>query len=250
MPRTKRPALLPPASLVSEDEALAVDVAADAIHGFEKALGGRRAFIEALAIDGSPAIRVLLSLLLDSHYDRYSLGQLAVHAKIGLTDLLRAYRNNRLARAQILAVDRIAARLPAVVEDVMRRAMPHEGQCSICRGTGKVLPEPTKRRPDPTPVKCGVCNGKGTRMILPDLERQKLALEIGELLRVPKNGPTVLQQFNFPGGGSGPVPGSSLVPGALEQMQQAVARVLYDPRRPIELPPIEAEAVPEGERSP
>jgi hypothetical protein len=243
----KRVALLPPAQLVTEPEVEALDLASEAINGFERALGGRQAITAALSIDASPTIRVLLEMLLDTHFDGYSLGRLAAHAKISLTDLLRAYRNNRLAKAQILAIDRIAERLPSVVEDVMTRALPHEGLCSLCEGTGQVTPEPSKRHPIPSPVPCGLCAGKGRRMILPDLERQKLALELGELTRVPKNGPTVLQQFNFGGQGQTPATGASTTPGSLEQMQQAVARVLYDPRRPIDLPPLEGETVPEGD---
>jgi hypothetical protein len=230
--------LVSPASRTPETAIARIDHAAKPITRFEQLLGGRAAIADALSVDPNPTIRELLTVLLDPHFDGYSLGDLSTRAGIGLLDLLRAYRNNRLVKAQILAMNIISERLPAVVADVMQRATPHTAECSLCEGTGTVTPSPTVKHPDPVPVTCGVCKGAKVRPVLPDLERQRLALELGELTRVPKGGTVLNQQFNL---GSGlQSAAASMTPGSLEQMQQAVTSILYS-RRAITLPS-EAEA--------
>lgn len=226
--RKQIPGLVQPGALVIDKaEAEFLDLAAAPINAFEKALGGRPELVGSLSIDASPEVRDLVAMLLDPHFDGKSLGWLAAKVNITLTDLLRAYRNGVLAKAQILASQMVAARLPAVVDDVMRRAMPYEEPCEGCEATGEMTVRPTKKVPIPDPVKipCTICRGKGKVTRLPDLDRQRLALEIGELIKSPKGGPTVLQQFNL----GGPAAGASadVAPGSLEKMQQAVTDILY-----------------------
>lgn len=228
MRRIAAPLVLPGAlATIDPDDANLIDLAAEPINEFEKVLGGRKELLNSLAFDATPEIRALVTDLLDTHFDKFSLGALASKCNIGLTDLLRAYRNGVIAKAQIIASQRIAAALPGVVEDVMKRAVPYEEECQGCEATGKMRVRPTKKVPEPDPaeVTCTICRGKGTILRLPDLDRQRLALEIGELLKSPKGGPTLLQQFNLgaPAAREAGDPGA----GSLERMQQAVTDILF-----------------------
>lgn len=223
MNKQKSLAIVPPASLVPDKEVEQLDFNADAINDYEKALGGRKALISTLSLDGTPEIQSLVRMLLDPQYDGKSFGYLARQTGISLSDLLRSFRNGTLAKAQVLAAQKIATRLVDVVEDVMKRAMPHEEPCSTCDGLGEVVPKPTKKRPNPEPESCRVCNGKAVIRHLPDLDRQRLALELAEMIKVPRNHPTVLQQFNMGSAGAARETGA----GSLEQLQQAVSSMLY-----------------------
>lgn len=223
----KRPsrALVAPGALGGTDLAEVLDLAAEPINQFEKALGGRAELIASLSIDATPEIRDLVEMLVDPHFDHRSLGWLATTVNIGLTDLLRAFRNGVLAKAQILACQQVAVKLPDVVIDVMKRAAPYEEPCEGCDGTGQMTVRPTKKVPipDPPTVSCTICRGKGKIVRLPDLDRQRLALELGELIKTPRGGPTLLQQFNT----ITPASAGDTGTGALERMQQAVTDVLY-----------------------
>jgi len=236
--RRHQPALVQPGALVDRPDAEILDLAAEPINAFEKALGGRKELISSLSIDATPEIRDLVEMLLDPRYDGRSLGWLASSVNISFTDLLRAYRNGTLAKAQIMATQRIAVALPAIVEDVMRRAAPFEENCHGCDATGKMKVRPTKKvpTPDPAEIDCTICRGKGKMLRVPDLDRQRLALELGELIKTPRGGPTLLQQFNLnPGTAAG-----NSDPGSLERMQQAVGDILYG-RNSV----IDVEAIPE-----
>lgn len=192
----------------------ALDIAAQPIALFEKALGGRQKVADSLVIDSSVEIQAFVRMLLDPAYDDYSLGDLAAHAKIGLTDLLRAYRNATLAKAQILAVNEIAERLPRLAADVMDRALPQPMPCPVCKGS--------KRNAKNT-EDCKVCKGTGTVQRLPSVARQRLALEIAELVKFPKPSPALLLQQNNFGDAA-----KSAEPGSLEQLQAAVTNILFN----------------------
>ena len=184
---------------------------------FEKALGGRQSVIGSLVIDSSPEIQRFVKLLLNPENDRMTLGELATESNITLTDLLRAYRNATLAKAQILAVNKIAEALPDVAADVMKRALPQPALCPVCRGD-------KPKRKNGEDQTCKTCDGTGKIHRSPSVQRQRLALEIAELLKPPKHGPALLAQFNINAAAS---PSSPTAPGSFEQMQNAVSHVLY-----------------------
>lgn len=198
-------------------ELVAANSAKSTIALFEKALGGRESVIESLAIDSTPAIQRFLRVLLDPEFDSFSLGELAEQAQIGLTDLLRAYRNATLIKAHILATKAIADRLPALAADVMERAMPQEAMCPVCRGTG--TPPGGSRKKGDAPEACKTCDSTGKVTRPPTVARQRLALEIAELLR--KDRPAFHQQINVVN------PTAPVAPGSLEQLQSAVTSILY-----------------------
>jgi len=247
-PRRHRSALaaagtiVTPSTLATIPDAEVLDYAARPINEFEKALGGRSELIASLAIDATPEIKDLVAMLLDPIYDKRSLGWLASSVNISLTDLLRAYRNSMLAKAQILAAQHIANRLPEIVDDVMKRAMPYEETCTGCDGTGEMQTRITAKKPESTTITCTVCGGRKTLRRIPDLDRQRLALELGELIKTPRGGPTLLQQFNLnPAGSAG-----SSEPGSLERMQQAVSNILFSRDSIIDVTPLDTDTTPHG----
>jgi hypothetical protein len=228
------------------------ELSSQAIDTFTKALGGREALIDALAVaNESPDVEKIVNLLLDPRFESFSLRRLCAQAGLTVADLFAAYKKAAIARAHLQAVPLIAQKLIGVVDDVMTRAQPYEIPCTQCGGVGKVTPEPTKDQPNPEPQPCEPCRGGGVLLALPDLDRQKLALELGQL--VTKGGGFALQvnqqNLNLPAAGSS-------APGALEQLQQAVGDLLFssatggvagEPDATIEaevLPPTEEPAAP------
>lgn len=218
--RTKASALLPAAAsggaaLTRSDR----DSADQALGAFLTALGGRQKLVEALEI-GAPQAEIdkVLDLLADPRYDGWSLRRICEMAGLAVPDLLVAFRSATLIKAQIAATQTIAAGIVPVVADIMHRAAPHELPCGACGGLGEITPEPTKKQPNPSPEDCKACRGTGREQVLPELERQKLAIELADLVK--KGGGISLNQQNvtIAAGGS--------TTGALERMQQAVGRVL------------------------
>ena len=128
----------------------------------------------------------------------------------------------------------------AVVADVMHRSKPHEVTCTDCAGVGQVTPEPTRKHPNPSPAPCESCRGAGRRLCQPDLDRQKVALELGQLLT--KSGGINLSQQTLIAAPSNGKP-VGLGPGALVALQQAVGEILTP--RPRRAPTVEVTAGPE-----
>ncbi len=218
------------------------DLSAAAIDAFTVAIGGRDALLHALIIaDTTPDVQKVTNLLIDPRYGGWSLRRICHHAGLTIADLFTAYRKALLVKAHLEATRIVSDRLVKVVEDVMARAQVHELTCESCGGVGQVTPEPSKKNPNPGPEACRTCRGKGRITVYPDLDRQKVALELGQLLQ--RSGGISIAQNNLhmPIGG-GPVN----APGALEQLQQAVHGVLY-PRRTVEEPSAAATTVLDGE---
>lgn len=229
MSKPKSLAIVPPAGLVPDRVVNELDYSADAINDYEKALGGRKSLVATLSLDSTPEIQQLVQMLNDHQYDGRSFGWLARQVGIGLSDLLRSFRNGTLAKAQILAAQKIAVRLVDVVDDVMKRAAPYEETCEPCGGLGEIVPKPSRKQPNPEPVTCRVCSGKGKFIHQAELDRQRLALELAELIKVPRNHPSILQQFNM----GSPSAARETGAGSLEQLQQAVTSMLYGNRTNI-----------------
>ena len=148
-----------------------------------KTVGGRDAIAEILSVASSdPEIDKVLTLLLDPSYARYSVAHLCHLAGITAAELYQALGKASIARAKITAlVTEVAPKLTGVVKDIMDRAQPYEIPCTHCGGLTEYTPEPTKEVPNPAPQPCRVCNATGKLLALPDLDRQKVALELGQL---------------------------------------------------------------------
>lgn len=210
---------------LSEPEAL---LSAQAIDTFVKAVGGREQLIDVLTVStAAPEIDRVVTYLLDPRYTHWSLRKLCRLAGITVADLFGAYKKAVIARAHVQAAHIIASRLPPIVEDVMNRAAPVPIVCPACHG------EADRRET------CPVCRGTGASLSEPELERQKLALELGHLTE--RKGGLIVQQ------NTGVITGPTLVAhgsGALEQLQQAVGELLHPglggPNGGFSDPPIEA----------
>lgn len=222
-----------PATPLTSRERDASDTAIDL---FVTALGGQDQVTAALAVAADqPEVDRVVTLLLDPRYAGYSLKRLCHLAGLTVVDLFAAYKSAMIVQAHLQAYQAITATLLPVVQDVMRRAAPHEVPCHDCGGSGTVETSPG------VSARCGQCAGHGKLLQLPDLDRQKLALELGQL--VQKAGglnisqQTVVQAASDKG---------ALGTGSLVDLQLAAREILRGPRTPIlDVEPTEA-APPEG----
>jgi hypothetical protein len=221
MPRLAPSALVPAAARAPE---LLTDVETElnikAVETFTAQLGGREQLTAALAVaEGDIGVEKVLTYLLDPRYDRWSLPRICRLAGLTIADFFIAYKRAVLAKAHIEATHIIAANLPPIVEDVMRRAAPQRQVCPACAGAADKA------------LACPTCRGAGSVQTEPDLDRQKLALELGQLTE--KRGGLIVQQNQVA------ATVHNHAPGALEQFQQVVGDLLFSPRK--KAPPIETE---------
>lgn len=195
----------------------------DAVTLVEEALGGRQKLLEALAFaESTPLVSRLLGLLGDPEHDVLSLAQICARGNLTPGDLLAAYRQAKLGIAQALATQAIADKLPEVTADVMLRATPHEVECPTCRGVGTIQPKPTKKDPHPEPESCPTCQGQQYIGVLPDLDRQKVALDLGQLIPKSPGVSVQMQQTQQTLNAS---------TGNLAELQQAVGDLMYGSAR-------------------
>lgn len=199
----------------------------------EKDLGGRTALLSLLSLAPlTKDLRYILGLLGDPQHDRLSLAHVCAKGNLLPGDLLKFLGAAALHRGQTLAKQKIGQALPAVVEDVMRKAAPYTEACHTCLGTGSMTPDPTPDQPNPSPGPCGICQGSGHLIYQPDFETQKLAIDMGGLLQRSGGISILNQQLNL-----GQASGAG--GGALEQLQTITDQILYG-----EDPPIDAEVTP------
>lgn len=213
-----RPALVPAAgrtpTLLNQAE---VDLSADAIEAFALAVGGRRQLLQTLAIaDSAASSDKVINCLLDPTYASWSLRRICTYAGITVADLFATYKKACFVRAHVEATRIITERLPTIVGDVMARALPLPVTCPRCYGAPST--------PDTSP--CPQCKGEGTILAAPDLDRQKVALELGRVLE--RKGGVVMQQNQI---SASTQQVTMNAPGSLEQLQQAVGDLLFAPER-------------------
>lgn len=214
---------LPTAGLAPEE----IDLVSQAVETFATALGGRQVLTDTLAIAAtSPEVARVYTLLDDARYRGRSLRWICETAGLTVADLFKAFRQALLVKAHLEATRKIVADLPGVVEDVMQRARPMIATCRACRGTGTITAEPSPAVPNPEPRRCDPCEGTGKVITYPDLDRQKVALELGQLLS--KGGGITLQQNTLVAPAAPIAAGSG--PGSFEALQAAVRSVLHPPR--------------------
>ncbi len=220
-------------TVLSDAEA---DANAAAIDAVVKAFGGKQGMLETLSVASDvPEVETLLRLVLDPRYDTFSLRRLCHLAGLTIVDLFAAYKKAMVVKAHLVAYQAITDGILPVVQDVMKRAAPYEIPCYGCGGTGAVLdPE----HPDGDPATCGDCAGKGRLLQLPDLDRQKLALELAQLVQKSAGFGINLQQNNLTVPPPDPDPAEGR--GTLIALQHALRELQSGPRTPI----VDAEVVP------
>jgi hypothetical protein len=190
----------------------------DAIETFAAAVGGRKKLLETLSIaDADNTTDKVVNCLLDPAYQSWSLRRICAYAGITVADLFASYKRALFTAAHIAAAHLITEKLPPIVADVMARALPGTESCPRCKGA------PTT----PGLSACPLCDGAGTVATEPDLDRQKLALELGRLTE--RRAGIVMQQTTAVAAGTAALQSSAT--GSLEQLQQAVGELLFAPSR-------------------
>jgi len=192
----------------------------EAIETFTLAVGGRDALVNVLSIaETAPDIERVITLLIDPRYEKFSLKRLCHLSGLTVADLFAAYKKALITKAHIQATHIIASKLPPIVDDVMTRAAPVPVICPACHAEA------------PDKEVCILCRGTGAVLSEPELDRQKLALELAQLTE--KKGGFVITQ------NQGLLAQTNLTavgPGALEQLQQAVGDLLFSPKATIDEP--------------
>lgn len=204
----------------------------------EADLGGRTALVGLLILAPlTPDLQYVVGLLGDPAQGTVSLAEVCARGNILPGDLLKHLATAAMQRGKLLAAQKIGEGIAAVAADVMRRAAPYEAPCNGgCQGTGTITPDPTPAAPNPAPEPCETCHGTGRLVYSPDLERQKLAVEMAQLL--PKSSGIQIAQINQGAAAGGP---GSAGAGPMERLQQLTDRILYRSGQAGEEEPIEAD---------
>lgn len=193
----------------------------------ERDLGGRAELVGMLTLAPlTPDLRYVLGMLGDPRSASLSLAEICARGNLLPGDLLKHLTSAVMLRGKLQASQVIARGIAAVARDVMTRAAPYEAPCNGgCQGTGTLTPDPTPAVPNPTPQPCAVCRGTGKLLYSPDLERQKLAIDMAHLL--PKGGIQIglSQTTNHQGA-------TSSGGGAFERFTEATDKVLYGSGEP------------------
>lgn len=169
---------------------------AGAIDAIEHEIGGRQTLVETLThAPQTDDLAYVINLIADPSMDARKLSSICRAGNIHPGELIEAYKRGAYAKMQIAVVQQIATRAPAVVEDVMVRAAPHLVDCPACKGVLTVLNESwDPKKPDASdryfPCVCAKTESPGRLLLLPAVDRQRLALDLAQLL--PKAGPAVV----------------------------------------------------------
>lgn len=193
---------------------------------FEREVGGRQKLIEALAVARlTENQEYLVGAIADPRNSKLSLARICAIYGLKFVDLIHLFRDAKVVKAQVVAIQKIADALPEVAGDLMARAVPHMIPCGRCGGTGKIRrPRLLKARKEPAEGSpkadkpCSVCGGEGQVVVQPTLETQKVALELGGLLK-PGGGAQV--QVNVQASGGGGISHSEFLRRADEKLYQA-----------------------------
>ena len=162
-----------------------------ALDSLEEASGGRMKMVETLSLSLLTQEQELLAgMIADPRNDAKSLARICSMASVSVSRFLTMLGEVKMSKAVLEAQDKVAALLPEVAGDLMSRAVIHTVECSNCAGKGTIVLASRGRSkgegtPPPTEdeLTCPNCRGAGAITIQPDLERQKIALEMAGLLK-------------------------------------------------------------------
>lgn len=213
----------------------------------EEGLGGRGKLLGVLShgLGGGADLERLLGMIADPRNDEKNLATICMMAGVTFPQLLVLFRDAGVVKAQLAAMERVWEGLPEVAGDVMARSVAYYETCGVCDGekviTTTFTPRKTKAEPNPEPKtiveRCSSCRGSGQVVVKPDLERQKIALELGGML---KRGPAEVRvQVNQNGAGGQQLFGAE----ALRSFRASSDEVLYPRARRRQADPSAEEEV-------
>lgn len=226
------------------DEQVTPAPEAAALTKLEEEIGGRAA-LQAALVQCSPTAELdfVINAIANPENDARTLSVICAEANVSMGELLEAYKRGVMARGTVLAIKSIADQAAPVAHDVMRRAAPFDEPCPYCEGQGATTADPTPAAPNPEPQPCVTCKGQGQLRYLPDLARQKVALELVGLLGA-KNG----TQINITQANQTMTAAINGERGALAKLQAATDQLLYsEPLTPDDLGPADGEVVDGGD---
>lgn len=185
--RDKRMTRRPPQGAMTDVQRAVTPAEEAAFATIEAEMGGRQKLVGVLASAQLPAdLEFALALIADPLHDHESLAKVCALAHVSQAKLMKVFQEAAKSRGQLLAITRIAQKLPDVAVAVMEDAIPGIRICPRCQGACVVL-KPTNDDPTAT-AECPECKGLGDVIFRPDHEVQKTALKIGGLLDVGKGG--------------------------------------------------------------
>lgn len=224
------------------------DAVVRAFTDIEDTLGGREEIIKVLAsADLSEDLEEVLCAIADPTLAAVPLAELCFRQNILPGQLIGAYQQALIRKVQVTALTRVAAKIPDVVAEIARCALPHDIPCPRCEGakTIDVTPRATKANPDPATKKvdCYRCAGKGTVQVEGSESQQDRLLGLAKL--VDKGGGLSIinqTQVNTAGGSATRTVVADTPLGAL---QEAVSSILKGRRAlPSPTPAPDGRAVP------
>lgn len=152
-----------------------------ALRVLEEKMGGRDKVASSLALIPNLSVEemTVFHLMTDPANKKKSLAYLCGAAGTTIGRVLELFGKGDWAAAYVESIRRVNALLPDVAEDVMIRALPKHRSCRACGATGHLAP----LKEGGEPRTCLECEGLGRVEIEPDIERQKVALQVGGLLK-------------------------------------------------------------------
>lgn len=138
-----------------------------ALEQFEASIGGREVLIETLELAQLDKKQEhLLNLLLDPKRKNHTINSIAHDAGMKPAAVIDLFRSASFAKAHAIAMYKMAAALPSVVDDIASKSIDAKIECPTCFGAKQI-----------NGVDCPTCFGKGEVMRYSDLDRQKILLE-------------------------------------------------------------------------
>lgn len=230
--------------------------AADAFAQFETSVGGRAALIAVLSMaEMTPEIEAVLCAVGDPKHDTIPLADICAAHALQPGHVVMAYHRAQMQQVQILALSAVAARVPEVVAEIVRMALPRTEECETCHGKGTVpAPRRKTRGRKPSPLACPACGGKGKMHHAGQGSQQDRVLDLARLVS-KGGGVNVAVQANTtvtPQAGGG---GTSSPLGQLQQAIQAtlsskVASPSRSDGRTSDPHTIDATVIPESVHAP
>lgn len=220
----------------------------DGFAQFEKAIGGRAALIAVLSMaELTPEIERVLCAVGDPANDKTPLADICYAHSLQPGHVIMAYHKAQMQQVQILALSAVAGRVPEVINEIIRTALPRTETCLQCHGVGTV-PAPRKkhRGRKPSPLPCPACGGRGTTQFDGQAAQQDRVMDLARLVTKGAGVNVAVQTtVTTPSGGA---TGS-----ALGQLQQAVQAALANKSPSLPAPdgrvsepsPIDAVVIPE-----